>query len=81
MTLTTRIKRANRPLNKFISRNTRARDTPHTDIDHSDALNILSSERHRLALEYLSDQPPNDPVSVSDLAEYVAAGENDCSIP
>ena len=87
MTLTSRIKRANRPLNKIISRITRAREShttqspsTDTDIDHSKVLHILADDRRRYALEYLAAQPTGETVSLSDLAEVVAARENDCSI-
>jgi len=51
-----------------------------TDIDHSDAMDILSSGRRRWAIEVLADHPPDSTVPVSDLAEEVAARENDCSV-
>lgn len=51
-----------------------------TLIDHSDALDILSSERRRWAIEVLADHPPDATVTASDLAEEVAARENDCSV-
>lgn len=51
-----------------------------TPIDHSDAMDILASERRRWAIEYLADQSPDDVVTVSDLAEAVAAKENDCTV-
>ncbi|WP_449406672.1 DUF7344 domain-containing protein [Natronorubrum thiooxidans] len=51
-----------------------------TPIDHSEVLTILSSDRRRWAIEYLAEQPPNDVVTVSDLAEEVAARENDCTV-
>lgn len=51
-----------------------------TEIDHSEVLTILLSDRRRWAIQFLADQPPTDPVTVSDLAEAVGAKENDCSI-
>lgn len=51
-----------------------------TDIDHSDAMDILSSKRRRWAIEALADHPPDATVTVSDLAEEVAARENNCSV-
>lgn len=51
-----------------------------TDIDHSKAISILSSERRRHTIEYLADQPPNVAVPVSDIAEGVAAMEHDCTV-
>lgn len=87
MTLITRIKRVNRPLNKLISRITRTREhhasqspSTDTDIDHSKVLSILADDRRRYALEYIAAQPVGKSVSLSDLAEVVAARENDCSI-
>ena len=50
------------------------------DIDHSEALTILSSERRRQTIEYLADQPPDTPIPGSDLAEAVAAMEHDCTV-
>ncbi|MFC7230531.1 hypothetical protein ACFQMM_02525 [Saliphagus sp. GCM10025308] len=43
-------------------------------------MNILSSDRRRWAIEHLADQPSDSTVTVSDLAEEVAARENDCTI-
>lgn len=43
-------------------------------------MDILSSERRRWAIEYLANQPPDDVVTVSDLAEAVAAEENECTV-
>ncbi|WP_312908289.1 DUF7344 domain-containing protein [Natronosalvus caseinilyticus] len=40
----------------------------------------MSSDRRRWAIEHLADQPPDDVVTVSDLAEAVAARENDCTV-
>lgn len=51
-----------------------------TDIDHTEVLHILADDRRRYALEYLAAQPTGKTVSLSDLAEVVAARENDCSI-
>lgn len=60
--------------------------TPHfsqshdTDIDHSEALPILADGRRRYAIEYLASNPIGERVPLSDLADVVAALENDCSI-
>lgn len=43
-------------------------------------MTILSSDRRRWAIEYLADQPADSTVTVSDLAEFVAARENDCTV-
>jgi len=43
-------------------------------------MDILSSGRRRWAIEVLADHPPDSTVPVSDLAEEVAARENDCSV-
>lgn len=49
-------------------------------IDPSDAIEILSCARRRWAIEFLADQPPDEPVTISDLSEHVAARENDCTV-
>jgi len=51
-----------------------------TPIDHNEVLSILSSDRRRWAVEYLADQSADSTVTVSDLAEFVAARENDCTV-
>lgn len=51
-----------------------------TPIDHNDAIEIMSSERRRYTIEYLADHAPDSKVSVSDLTEFVASEENDCSV-
>lgn len=48
--------------------------------DHGDAIEILSCARRRWAVEYLAEQPPDETVTISELSEYVAARENDCSV-
>jgi hypothetical protein len=51
-----------------------------TDIDHSDVLDLLSSDRRRWAIQALAAEPSSERVPLSDLAEQVAARENDCSV-
>lgn len=88
MTLTTRIKKTyNWPIEKdhsLLSR-THQRRTEHsldtgTDLDHNEVLQILVDDRRRYALEFLASQPTGETVSLSDLADVVAARENDCSL-
>jgi hypothetical protein len=49
-------------------------------INHSDAIEIMSCTRRRLAIEFLADQPTDEKVTISDLSEHVAARENDCTV-
>lgn len=51
-----------------------------TPIEPSDAIEILSCARRRLAVQYLADQPPDETVTISDLSEHVAARENGCTV-
>ncbi|WP_456071263.1 DUF7344 domain-containing protein [Halosimplex aquaticum] len=73
------------PLSRFREAITRERHS-HTSQSHvtpiepSDAIEILSCARRRWAVEYLADQPADDPVTISDLAEHVGAREADCSV-
>lgn len=63
-----------------------ATDHNHTSQSHpdriypSDATDTLSCTRRRWAVEYLPNQPADTTVTISDLAEHVAARENDCTV-
>lgn len=51
-----------------------------TPINTDEALTILNSPRRRLVIEALADAPNGETISVSDLAETIAATENDCTV-
>lgn len=53
-------------------------DDTGSHIDSADAINALSFERRRRAVEYIATQEGT--ISVGELAEYIAAAENDCTI-
>lgn len=72
------------PLSRIFDAVTRSQHTHtthqhSTDIDYDDTLEILANERRRYTLEYLADKPADESLSVSDIATYVAAQENDCT--
>ena len=84
MTLTTRIKQTYRSplrkINAFVAHRRTDHIPSDTDINYSEALHILADDRRRHAIEYLASNPTGLQVPLSDLANVVAAQENDCSI-
>lgn len=69
------------PLTKLVDIITRTRHSSQpAETDHTEALDVLASDRRRYIIEYLADQHPGETMSTSDLAEYVAARENECEI-
>lgn len=67
-------------LDKIKHRFARTREENDTDrhIDPANALNVLAFARRRRAIEYIATQEGT--ISVGELAEYIAAAENDCTI-
>lgn len=62
-------------------RRTREEDiTTEPTIDPADALNVLSFARRRYAIEHLAAQDRDNAIPVREIAEYIAAEENDCPI-
>lgn len=55
-------------------------DPPDTPISHQTAIDIMACARRRQAIEILAGKPADASISISDLAEHVAALENDCSV-
>lgn len=73
------------PLTKLVDLIARVRRRPRTHpqgtaISHSEALDILASDRRRYIIEYLADRQPGETVTTSDLAESVAAREHECGV-
>ena len=51
------------------------------DLDRDAIFDVLSNARRRYAIEYLKGHDPGDEIELSDLVDYIAACENDISIP
>ncbi|WP_449404893.1 DUF7344 domain-containing protein [Haloferax elongans] len=51
-----------------------------TDIEYSDVLNLLTSDRRRWVIQLLASEPTGETIPLSKLAEQVAAKENNCSV-
>lgn len=54
--------------------------TTDPSIDPPDALDVLAFSRRRHAIEYIATQNRDNAVPVGEIAEYIAAIENDCPI-
>ena len=70
------------PINRIrdiVTNHSHESQTHITDIDHAEVITLLSSERRRHTIEFLANQPADETVPVSDIAEGVAALENNCT--
>lgn len=51
------------------------------ELNRDAIFDVLSNARRRYAIEYLKGHEPGDEIELSDLVDYIAACENDISIP
>jgi len=55
-------------------------DAEETTLDRDDVFHILQVQRRRWVLKYLEEYEGEDPAAMSDIAEHIAARENDTTV-
>lgn len=51
------------------------------ELDREDIFDVLSNGRRRYAIEYLKSHDETETIELSDLVDYIAARENDTTVP